>query len=351
MKKSRKKIAILGPIGNAIPPKKQGAIEWMVYYLVEALVKKGYPVLLFAPKGTQTSAELVPVGPKPMVEYKVLPENERARKMRIELSTLANMFYEITERKEEIGIVFNHTLSSGVFASLEKTINTPVFHVLHLPLYKELANVFEKYNSQLINISKSQRKPFPRLNYTRTICNGIELRRFPFQEKAKNYFIFAGKIHPYKNPLDAIKAAKKAREKIILIGRINDPEYFESKIKPLLGKNVIYLGEVTLPRAIELYKNAKALLFPIKCQESFGLVMIEVMACGTPVIAYPKGAIKEVVKSGKTGFIVKNVKEMTEAIKKIDQIDRKECRKWVEENFTLEKMVDNYEGLIKKYYI
>ncbi len=348
MRKGRKKIAILGPVGNAIPPKKQGAIEWMVYYLTEGLIKRGYEVLLFGPKISRTSAKLVPVGPKPMVEYRVLPDYERARKMRIELSMLANMFYEVRKRKKEIGIIFNHTVSGGMFASWEKIFNLPVFHTLHLPLFKELADVFEKYNAQLISISDSQRKPFPHLNYAATIYNGIDLRRFSFSREIKDYFIFSSKILAAKNPLDAIRATKLAHEKIVILGRINDPEYFETKIRPLLGKNVIYLGEVSLSRAKEFYKNAKALLFPIKCRESFGLVMIEAMACGTPVIAYPKGAIREVIKDKKTGFIVKNTKEMVEAIKKIDQIDRRECRKLVEEKFTIEKMVDNYEKVYQK---
>lgn len=348
MKNNRKKVAILGPIGNAIPPKKQGGIEWMVYYLTESLVKKGYQVLLFAPKSTRTSAELIPTGIKPMSKYKSLPEHEVTRKLRIELSTLTNMLTEIIKRKGEIGLIFNHTVSGGMFASLEKTLNIPVFHVLHLPLYKELANVFEKHNARLVSISKSQRKPFPRLNYATTIYNGIDLRKFTFSKKPKDYFIFSGKIILTKNPLDAIKAAKIAQEKIILIGKILNRDYFEKKIKPLLSKDAVYLDEVSLLEAAELYKNAKAFLFPIKWEEPFGLVMIEAMACGTPVIAYPNGAVPEVVKDRETGFIVKNVSEMSKAMKNIDKINRKKCRERVERYFTMEKMVNEYEKLIKK---
>ncbi len=345
MKGTKKKIAILGPIGNSIPPKKQGGIEWMVYYLTENLVKKGYRVLLFAPSGTRTSAELVPISPKPMIEYKVLPEYENARKLRIELSVLANTLREITKRKNEIGVIFNHTVSGGMFAHLEKILNIPTLHVLHLPLFKELAAVFQKYNARLIPISNAQRKPFPSLNYSTTIYNGINLKKIPFSKKPGDYLIFSAKIMAYKNPLDAIKAVKIAREKIILIGRINDQKYFEAKIKPLLSKNVTYLGEVSFSKAIELYRNAKAFLFPIKWEEPFGLVMIEAMASGTPVIAYPNGAVPEVVKDKKTGFIVKNVSEMAKAIKNVDKIDRKKCRERVEKYFSVEKMVDDYEKI------
>ena len=346
--KRRKKIAILGPIGNEIPPKKQGGIEWMVDYLKEGLIKKGYQVLLFAPKPTRTSADLVPVGPSPLIESKILPEYEMARKLRIELSMLTNMLMEVVKKKKEIGIIFNHTVSGGMFSSLEKLLNIPVFHILHLPLFKELAKVFRESNARLIAISNRQRNVFPNLNYQTTIYNGIDLKKFPLSKKPKDYFIFSGKIIPAKNPLDAIRAAKIAQKKIIIIGRIKNQEYFETKIRPLLNKNVVYLGEVSFSKAIELYKNAKAFLFPIQWPEPFGLVMIEAMASGTPIIAYPNGAIPEVIKDKKTGFIVKNVNEMAEAIKNISQIDRRECRKHVQENFTVEKMVDEYEKLIKK---
>jgi len=348
MAKNRKKIAILGPVGNLIPPKKQGGIEWMVYYLTENLIKRRHRVLLFAPKNTKTSAELAPVALKPLAEYEALPEYEKARKLRIEFSITVNTIEEILKRKKEIGIIFNHTVSGGMFAHLEKMLNIPTFHILHLPLFEELAIISKKYNARLIPISSNQKKAFPFLNYQGTIYNGINLKKFAFSKKTGDYLIWSAKIMAYKNPLDAIKAAKIAREKIILIGRINDQEYFERKIKPLLNKNVIYLGEVSFSKAIKLYKNAKALLFPIKWEEPFGLVMIEAMACGTPVIAYPNGAVSEVVKNKKTGFIVKNVKEMAKAIKNINKIDRKECRKHVEENFTAEKMVDEYEKLYYK---
>jgi len=348
IKNKRKKIAILAPVGNTIPPQKQGGIEWMVYYLVENFVKKGYKVLLFAPDGTKTSAELIPVGPKSIGKYKILPEYEKARKLRLELSALSNMFAEILKRKEEIGIIFNHTVSGGMFSPLEKILGVPVFHILHLPLFKELADVFEKYNARLISISNNQRKLFPDLNYQSTVYNGINLEKFSFSEKSGDYFIFSGKITPAKNPLGAIKAIKTVKEKLILVGRINDEKYFKTKIKPLLNKNIIYLGEVSFSKMINLYKNAKAFLFPIQWQEPFGLVMIEAMACGTPVIAFKKGSVPEVVVNGKTGFVVNNEEGMINAIKKIDQINRKQCRKHVEEKFSLEKMIDGYEEIYRE---
>ena len=150
----------------------------------------------------------------------------------------------------------------------------------------------------------------------------------------------------HKNPKDAINAAKEAEVELILAGgKIREP-YFSKEIKPLIdGDKIKYLGEVYGKTKINLLKNAKALLFPIKWPEPFGLVMIEAMACGTPIIAYPNGAVPEIVEDKKTGFIVKNISEMVKAIKKIDRIDRKKCREKVEEKFSIEKMINEYEKI------
>ncbi len=341
-----KKIAILGPVGISIPPKKQGGIEWMVYYLTEGLVKKGYPVLLFAPASTKTSAQLVPVCQKPISEYKTPQGTEASRGLRIELSILTNTKTELLKRKREIALVFNHTVHGGMFANLEKRLKVPVYHILHLPLFKESANVYKNFNARLISISNNQRKIFPALRYCVTIYNGIDLKKFPFSKYAKDYFLFAGKIRISKNPRDAIVAAKRAGEKLILAGKISNQKYFKEKIEPLLDKNIIHLGEVSFSKMKKLYLGAKALLSPINWEEPFGLVMIESMACGTPVIAFNRGSVPEVVKDGKTGFIVKNTSEMIKAMKKIDQIKREDCREHVEENFSVEKMIQAYEKLL-----
>lgn len=344
----KKNIAIIAPLGISIPPKKQGGNEWMVFYIIEGLVKRGHKVLVFGPKTTKTSAKLVPIIEKPISAYKIPETAEGTRKLRLELTLLAKTKNELLKKKKEIGIVINFTVDGGIFAPLEKEMKVPVLHCLHLPLYEELAMLYKEFNSRLIALSSNEKKAFAHLNYVATIYNGIDFKRFPFQKKPKDYFLFSGKIRATKNPLAAIKAIKKTKQKLIIIGKINDKEYFDKKIKPALGKNIIYKGEVTFDEAIKLYSQAKALLFPIKWQEPFGLVMPESMACGTPVIAFNNGAASEVIKNGKTGFIVKNTGEMAKAIKKIDQIKREDCRKWVEKKFTKEKMVDEYEKILKK---
>lgn len=341
---SKKQIGIVGPIGNNIPPKKQGAIEWLVHELAEGLVEKGHPVTLFAPKTAQTSANLVPTAPKPMIDYSP-SQQEKSRKLRIELSLLANTREEIIKHKDDLAVLFDHTVNGGLFSDLEKLTGIPTYHTIHLPLYKELADIFKKNNSRVITISNNQRGNFTDLNYAGTIYDAVKLDKFNFIEEPEDYFIFAGKLTPAKNPLAAIKAAKRAKVKLKLIGRISDEEYFEKKIKPALDKKREYLGEVSRKKAIDLYSKAKSFLFPTSWPEPFGLVMIEAMACGTPIIAFNYGATSEIIKDGETGFIVKNEKQMAKAIDKINTISRKKCRRNVEENFSIEKMIDGYEKI------
>ena len=185
------------------------------------------------------------------------------------------------------------------------------------------------------------------------IYNGVNLNRLNFNQKKKNYLIWLGRSSPSKGAREAILAAKKAKTKLILAGRIDKNsvkaiEYFEKEIKPRLSKNIKYIGEINDSQKSRVLGEARALLCPLLWEEPFGLMMVEAMACGTPVIAFDRGSAREVVKQGKTGFIVSNVNEMVEAIKKIDQIKPNDCRKWVEDNFSVKKMVDNYERLYQR---
>jgi glycosyltransferase involved in cell wall biosynthesis len=254
---------------------------------------------------------------------------------------------EIIRREGEFDIIFNHARGGYIFLPLTHFLKTPVISIFHLPLFEEIADflaLFKKPN--LITISNSQRKNFPKINYLAMVYNGVDLKEFPFSEKAKDYFIFMAAIGEHKNPKDAILAAKKSGGKLILAGgKVREP-YFSKEIKPRLdGKIIKYVGEVSGKERTTLLRNAKALLFPIRWQEPFGLVMIEAMACGTPVIAYPNGAVPEIVKDGETGFIVKNANGMEKAIKKIELIDRRKCRERVAKFFTVEKMVEKYEKI------
>jgi glycosyltransferase involved in cell wall biosynthesis len=176
------------------------------------------------------------------------------------------------------------------------------------------------------------------------------VKTFEFNPQPKDYLFFLGRISPEKGPLKAIKAAKLAKKRLLIAAKIDpvDKEYFQKKVKPLLdGRQIKYIGEVGKKRKVQLLKNALALLAPIQWEEPFGLFMTEAMACGTPVIAFKRGSVPEIVKNGKTGFVVKNIQEMVRAIKKINQIDRKKCRERVIKKFSVEVMTTGYE---KVYY-
>ena len=353
MKEIRKKlkIAIIVPPFTTVPPKGQGGTERIAKEMIDGFTKKGYKVTLFGAGKYKGSANYIQIFKKTISERKIdTTYIEASRPLRLESAYIARVMKEIIKREGEFDIIFNHARGGYLFLPLSLFIKTPIATIFHLPIFKEVADVLASYKKpNVITISNNQRKNFKNINYLATVYNGINLSEFKFCENPKDYFLFVGAIGEHKNPKDAILAAKKAGVKLILAGGKKREPYFSKEIKPLIdNKQIKYVGEVAGKKRIDLYKYAKGFLFPIKWQEPFGLVIAEAMACGTPIIAYPNGAVSEVVKHKETGFIVKNVREMTEAIKKIGKIDRKKCRERVEKYFSVEKMVDDYEKICEK---
>ncbi len=342
------KIAVISPPFTSVPPKGQGGTERIAHQMIEGLSKKGHRVTLFGAGEYKGSADYVQIFKKTISERKASGFTESSRPLRIETAYITQVMEEI--KKREFDIIFNHCRGGYLFLPLAQYLKKPIITILHLPLFKEVAETFSKYkNPNLVTISDSQRKGFPNINYLATIYNGIPVSKFKFQESPSDYFLFMGALGEHKNPKDAILAAKKAKVKLIIASGKKREPYFSKEIKPLIdGKQIKYVGEVWGKRREEVIKNAKGLLFPIKWPEPFGLVMAEAMASGTPVIAYPSGASSEVVKNKETGFIVKDVKGMKKAIKDIEKIDRKKCRERVEKYFSTEKMVEDYENLCYK---
>ncbi len=345
------KIAIIVPPFTTVPPSGQGGTERIADEMIEGFVKKGYKVTLFGAGRYKGSASFIQIFKKTISERKIdTTYIEASRPLRIESAYTARVMKEIIKREGEFDVIFNHARGGYLFIPLSLFLKIPIVSIIHLPIFKEVADILASYKKpNVITISNNQRKGFANINYLGTIYNGINLSEFEFCEKPKDYFLFMGALGEHKNPKDAILAAKKAKVKLVLASGKKREPYFSKEIKPLIdGERIKYIGEVMDKKRINLYKYAKGFLFPIKWQEPFGLVMIEAMACGVPVIAYPNGAVSEVVKNKKTGFIVKNVDEMVKAIKNIDEIDRKRCRERVEKYFSVEKMVDEYEKVIKK---
>ena len=339
--KKKLRIAQVAPLWFPVPPKKYGGTERIISFLTEGLVKKGHKVTLFAPGDSKTKAKLVALIKKGIISLG---------------ATWKEFWWDIFnhsvafQRAKEFDIIHCHWNLMGAF--FQRFIKTPVVHTLHnIPSPSNLRwQIIKEYKNDIraVFISKSEkRNSVVKFKHSWVVYNGINLSDFKFNPKPKNHFIWIARICPAKGTKEAIEIAKKAKIKLLLAGQIQPHyrQYFEKEIKPRLTSTIKYVGELPKEKLSKFYGSAKGCLYPIHWEEPFGLIMTESMACGTPVIVFDKGSAREVVKDGKTGFIVNNIKEAVEAIKRINEIDRKKCREWVEENFTKEKMVDNYEKL------
>lgn len=308
--------------------------------LADAFVEKSQDVTLFASSDSETKAKLHGVPPEEIVQAD-LPEAIRRHYTHSLISQCYN-------KAAEFDIIHSHfTLLSSFYSNLVKT---PTVCSIHSPITEDLKPIIEQFkNNRYISFSLSQRKQFPELNWVANIYHGIDTNLFAYNEEPEDYFLYIGRITEEKGIHYAIEAAKAAGVKLLIAGRTYATEgYWHKHLEPHIdGKNVRYVGEANLERKIELYRNAKGLLFPTQYDEVFGLVMIEAMSCGTPVIGWNKGSVPEVVQDGETGYVVNSVEEMTEAIKKIDKISRKACRERVERLFSVEKMV---QGYLKVYH-
>lgn len=352
------RIAILGSIALPVFPPFQGGTEWMAYYQAKGLSEKGHKVILFGAKGTAenfqgSAVKVVEVGRGDLVtgsknEAKFDPSLEEAsRKLRLESVYLAKVSQKLIEFKDEYDLILNNMRGEAVFLPVAKLLDKPFINVMHLNLFDQLASVFKEFNSRIITISDAQRKNFPDLNYLATVYNGVDIDKFKFNVNTDDYLLMVGTIGRHKNQASAISVAKKMNKKLILAGKIRDKDYFEELKKDIDGEQIKWVGEVGFEEKLKLYMNAKAFIFPILWEEPFGLVLIEAMACGTPVIAFNHGAVPEIVVNGKTGFVVENEDQMADSLLKINFIGREDCRRRVEENFTIEKMINNYEKALK----
>ncbi len=374
------RIAILGSVALPVPPPAQGGTEWIAYYQAKGLVSLGHKVILFAAKGSKKdNYELVEVGMGDTVAGSITnavilgtneertPESdselaplsgsrqndefaESSRKLRMENVYLAQAIQQLIDRKDDYDIILNNMRGEAIFLPVAKMLNKPFVNVMHLPIFPELAEIFKEYNTHVITISQAQRKEYLDLNYLATVNNCVDTEKYAFNAVPEDYLLIMGSIAPHKNQAGAIRVAKKLGMKLILAGKINDQKYFDSLKSDIDGKLINWRGELAFPEKLKLYQKAKAFLFPILWEEPFGLVMIEAMACGTPVVAFSNGAIPEVVVDGKTGFVIDNNSEekVIEAVKKINSIRREDCRKHVEENFSVDKIVGDYEVALSR---
>jgi len=325
---------IISNFHNTSPLAKQ-AIYSHVAWLTNNLVNLGNDVTLFASGGSTTKAKLISVVENQTSELDIPDETKK----RYDHMLLSKCY----SKASAFDIIHSHfTLLSSFYSTL---VDTPTIQSIHSPITEDIKPFLSPFRAnRYISFSLAQRKAMPELNWFGNIYHGVDTNIFSFNQKPEDYFLFLGRITEEKGVHLAIKAAKATGVKLIIAGRSYPTEgYWHKKIEKYIdGKNIKYVGEADFKTKIELYKNAKAVLFPTQYDEVFGLVMIEAMACGTPVIGWNKGSVPEIINNGKTGFVVKNIAEMARAISAINTISREETRKRAELYFSIEKMVEGY---------
>jgi glycosyltransferase involved in cell wall biosynthesis len=247
---------------------------------------------------------------------------------------------ELFERAQEFDLIHNNF--DFLPLTYSRLIKTPVLTTIHGFSSTAILPVYEKYNNHGYYVSISNADRSAKLNYIATIYHGINLEQFTFKKETGDYLLFFGRMHPDKGAKEAIQIAQAFGMKLIMAGIIQDQNYFEKEIAPYFGKDIIYVGNAAPKERDKLLGGAYSLLHPIFFAEPFGLSVIESMATGTPVIAYNKGSMPELIENGKNGFLVSNMQEAVSALKKIPTIDRQFCRNIVEKKFTASKMADNY---------
>jgi glycosyltransferase involved in cell wall biosynthesis len=330
------RIAILSPVWFPVPPAGYGGIEWVVSLLADGLAEAGHDVTLFASGESSSKAEVASVFPEaPSADIgRTTPELRHA------LSCF--------ERADEFDIVNDH--SGPLAVALGGLVETRVVHTVHGPLvgpdgelYAFLARVAPDVG--LISVSLNQRVPQPDLPWVANCHNALDLDSYPVHAERGEYLLFLGRMTADKGCHRAVEVARAAGVPLRIAGKMREPaerEYFETYVAPHLGHGIEYLGETSHRKKVALLQNARATLFPIEWEEPFGLVMIESMACGTPVIATRCGAVPEVIEHGRSGVIVDDYREMADAFSDADRLEPLECRDWVEEHFSATRMVEDY---------
>lgn len=336
------RIAQISPLYESVPPRYYGGTERVVSYLTEELINQGHDVTLFASGDSITNANVVshvqealrlnPAVKDPIAHHIV-------------------QLQDIIERANEFDVIHFHTdYLHFPFSALLRTPHVTTLHGrLDIP---DLKYVYDRFPKQpVISISNSQRLPLPQANWIGTVYHGLPMNLYSLGAGDGDYVAFIGRISPEKRPDRAIEIARRAGIKIKIAAKVDkaDEVYYEQEIRPLIEQaHVEFIGEIGEDRKNEFLGRAKALLFPIDWPEPFGMVMIESMACGTPVIAYPHGSVPEVIADNVNGFIVHSLGAAIAALENVEKLDRRTVRKYFEEHFSAATMAKRYVQLFEK---
>ena len=337
------KIAEIAPPWLAIPPKGYGGIEWVVALVADGLAERGHDVTLFATGDSDTRAHLeafFPEAPGPRFINSVWHDTVHAA-------------FALRDA-ERFDVLHVHPSFAALVGAA--AVRRTVVHTVHGPFTDEMAALYRLISDRVwfVAISEAQRAHLPELPYAGVVYNGVDVPRYPFREGKDDYVMFLGRAAPEKGAHRAVLAAIAAGIRLVMAVKIaneEEEEHWNREVLPILPEDATILGEVSFEEKARLLAGAKAVLFPIDWDEPFGLVMTEAMACGTPVIATPRGSVPEVVVDKRTGFVV-DVEDYPEqaaaALARVGEIDPAECRRWVEERFSKEAMVDGYERAFER---
>lgn len=327
------KVAVLSTVAWRTPPQHYGPWEQMASNLTEGLVDSGLEVTLFATGDSVTRANLNSVvdtgyAETPGQDAKVL-----------ECLHISNLM----ERAAEFDLIHNHF--DFLPLSYTRLIKTPVITTIHGFSSEKIIPVYQKYNRDTHYVSISEANRHPKLSYLATVYNGLNLANFEFNENAGDYLLFFGRIHPDKGTAEAIQIALRSKRKLIIAGIVQDENYFRERVEPFLNEDIVFKGAAGPAERNNLLRDAFCLLHPISFEEPFGLSVAEAQLCGTPVIAFNKGSMPELIMDRQTGFLVENIEEAIERLQDVRNIRRKDCCTWATHKFSKEKMVEDYIDL------
>lgn len=336
------KIAQVAPLIESVPPKAYGGTERVVHYLTEALVQMGHDVTLFASGDSHTAGRLIPVVDRALRLHPARPDATIWHTLMVD---------RVRELSDSFDVIHFHieTLQLPLMSRCATPSLTTLHGRLDLPDLRPLHRRFKDH--PLVSISDSQRGPLASSNWLGTVHHGLPADLYTFHPRPHDYFAFVGRISPEKRCDRAIEIAIACDTPIRIAAKVDkaDLEYFEKEIEPMLDHPLVtFVGEIGEQAKNDFIGNAKAFLMPVDWPEPFGLVIIESLACGTPVIAYGHGSIPELLDDGVTGFVVNDQKQAIAAARRIGQIDRAACREVFDRRFTAEVMADNYLALYRE---
>jgi len=337
----RLRIAQVAPLSESVPPKLYGGTERVVATLTDELVRQGHAVTLFASGDSQTSARLISPCPRAL----------RLSGATDELSTHLLMMETVAQQADQFDVIHFHT--APLHFSLARRLGCPHLTTLHGRLdLSDIAPLFTEFSDlPFVSISDAQRRPLPSQNWVATIHHGLEDNELPFRATPSSYLAFLGRISPEKRVDRAIAIARACGMPLKIAAKVDpiDAEYFKSEIEPLLSHPLIeFLGEIDETHKGAFLGQARALLFPIDWPEPFGLVMIESLACGTPVVAFRGGSVGEVIDDGVTGFVVDSLDDAVAATRRVRTLDRRACRQQFMDRFTGTRMTNDYVNLYNR---